>query len=231
MMREAHYEENPMAFRADEAATNGYEKTRNYLIPRTFTPEQRKEAEQALQHIVSECGPPVEGYPTWHPLVPQPDGRHPETLPNERCGYRGLDHTRYFAHGFVTCPYTDGEEVIDSAFEVTCPPGTSITAERLDVSFYSQSTASILVRCEWSAGLEPNHTVPKSIAVPLMLEQELPVWRWAERAETWETMRPYLLGEPHGSRSSLFVTQDTALAIKKIYVAMVESGMYGAAKL
>ena len=44
-------------------------------------------------------------------------------------------------------------------------------------------------------------------------------------------MRPYLLGEPHGSRSSLFVTQDTALAIKKIYVAMVESGMYGAAKL
>jgi hypothetical protein len=60
-----------------------------------------------------------------------------------------------------------------------------------------------------------------------MIEKELPAWRWAERSETWETMRPYLLGQPHGSRSSLFVTQDTALAIKNVYSAMVESGMFG----
>jgi len=40
-------------------------------------------------------------------------------------------------------------------------------------------------------------------------------------------MRPYILGDPHGSRSSLFVSQDTALAMKKIYLAMIESGMYG----
>jgi hypothetical protein len=44
-------------------------------------------------------------------------------------------------------------------------------------------------------------------------------------------MRPYLLGQPHGNRSSLFVTQDTALAIKKIYLAMVESGMFGPVKV
>jgi hypothetical protein len=62
------------------------------------------------------------------------------------------------------------------------------------------------------------------------LEKVLPAWRWAERAETWETMRPYLLGEPHGSRSSLFVAQDTALAMKKIYEAMVETGMFGPSK-
>jgi hypothetical protein len=43
-------------------------------------------------------------------------------------------------------------------------------------------------------------------------------------------MRPYLLGEPHGSRSSLFVGQDTALAMKKIYLAMCESGMFGPVK-
>jgi hypothetical protein len=35
------------------------------------------------------------------------------------------------------------------------------------------------------------------------------------------------LGEPHGSRSSLFVSQETALAMKKIFLAMTDSGMFG----
>jgi len=219
-----------MAFRADEAAASGYEQTKNYLIPRRFTPSQRQEAEQALRKIVEECGPPVNGYPTWHPLVAQHDGRNPVMYPGEGCGYDGLDHTQYFAHGFITCPYHDGKNVIASASSILCPPCASITAERLDVPFYAADATPILVKCDWSVLLEPNHTVPKSLAVPLMLEKELPVWRWAERAETWETMRPYLLGEPHGNRSSLFVTQETALAIKKIYVAMTESGMFGPLK-
>ena len=38
-------------------------------------------------------------------------------------------------------------------------------------------------------------------------------------------------GRPHGSRSSLFVSQDTALAMKKIYIAMAESGMFGPMKM
>jgi hypothetical protein len=220
-----------MAFRADEAASSGYEKTKAYLIPRDFTPSEREQAERALQNIISECGPPVDAYPTWHPLVAQHDSRNPETHPNDRCGYHGLDHTRYFAHGFITCPYDDGQKIIESTNLLQYSDGVSITAEHLDVPFYSTSVNPILVRCEWWAGLELNHTVPKSLAVPLMLEQELPCWRWAQRAETWETMRPYLLGVPHGSRSSLFVTQDTALAIKNIYLAMVDSGMFGANKI
>lgn len=73
--------------------------------------------------------------------------------------------------------------------------------------------------------------MPKKLAVPLMIEKELPAWKWSSRAERWETMRPYLLGAPHGSRSSLFVTQDTALVMKKVYMAMVESGMYGPLKM
>jgi hypothetical protein len=216
-----------MAFRADEAAASGYEKTKSYLIPRQFTPSQRERADEALRDIVSMCGPPVDAYPIWHPLVADHEGRSPETYPNERCGYMGLDHTQYFAHGFITCPYDDGHRVIESAINISCPPCASITAERLDVPFYNNSVQPILVRCEWSVALETNNTVPKSLAVPLMIEKELPAWRWAERSETWETMRPYLLGQPHGSRSSLFVTQDTALAIKNVYSAMVESGMFG----
>lgn len=220
-----------MAFRADEAAASGYEKVKNYLVPRSFTPAQREKAENILDKIAGLCGPAVDAYPSWHPLVAQHNNQHPETYPSEGCGYRGLDHTRYFAHGFVTCPYDDGQRVIDSVRKIDCTPGASITAERLDVTFYNEGTTPILVRCKWHDGLELNHAIPKALAVPLMLEKELPAWRWAERAETWETMRPYLLGEPHGSRSSLFVTQDTALAMKKIYEAMVETGMFGPLKI
>ncbi|WP_170328960.1 hypothetical protein [Ruegeria arenilitoris] len=219
-----------MAFRADEAAANAYERTKKYLVPVTFSPEVRAESEEALLDIVDEIGPAVEGYPTWHPLVSKHNSRNPETEPNERTGYRGLDHTRYFAHGFVTCPYGGAEQVIDSAFEINhhC---ASITAEELDVAFYANGAKPVLVKCEWPEPLNPGKQIPKKLAVPLMLEQELPCWRWAERAERWEVMRPYLLGEPHGSRSSLFVDQETALAMKKAYMAMVESGMFGPLKM
>jgi hypothetical protein len=217
-----------MPFRADESAASGYEKTKNYLIPRSFTPEQREQAEEALRRVVEECGPPVDAYPTWHPLVSHHDSsRDTVTYPSERCGYRGLDHTRYFAQGFITCPYDDGEKVIQSAGSLPYTPGVIISAERVDAPFYNDGVTPVLVKCEWVDGLDEDHAIPKRIAVPLMLEKEVPCWRWAQRAETWETMRPYLLGEPHGSRSSLFVSQETALAMKKIFLAMTDSGMFG----
>lgn len=219
-----------MAFRADEAASSGLERAKKYLIPVTFPPEVRAESEGALLDIVDELGPVVEGYPTWHPLVSTHDDRNPETVPSERTGYRGLDHTRYFAHGFITCPYGGAENVIESAFKIDhhC---ASITAEELSVSFYAEGAKPVLVKCEWSEPLSLGKLIPKKLAVPLMLEKELHCWRWSTRAERWETMRPYLLGEPHGSRSSLFVDQETALAMKRAYMAMVESGMFGPLKM
>lgn len=219
-----------MAFRADEATQNGFERARSYLVSRSFTAAERERSEKGLLEIIDECGPVVEGYPSWHPLVSNHDDRRPETYPSDRCGYQGLDHTIYFAHGFLTCPYVNGEKVAASVYDLPGHPRVAITAEVLDIPFYNTGTQPVLVRCEWDTPLEPNGLVPKSLAVPLMMEQELPVWRWASRAENWETMRPYLLGAPHGSRSSLFVSQDTALAMKKVYMAMVESGMYGPVK-
>ena len=220
-----------MAFRADEAASSGFERARSYLIPRHASPSERDRAEKTLRSVIEVCGPVIEAYPVWHPLVPQRDLRNPERYPSERCGYRGLDHTIYFAHGFITCPYDHGQKVIESSQEFAPLHYASIEVEQLDAKLYADGTTPILVRCEWSQPLEEGHLIPKSLAVPLMLEQELPVWKWAERAETWETMRPYLLGDPHGSRSSLFVGQDTALAIKKIYIALVDSGMFGPIKV
>jgi len=43
-------------------------------------------------------------------------------------------------------------------------------------------------------------------------------------------MRSYLLGEPHGSRSSLLVNQYTGGHMRKILEALNNSGMYGPVK-
>lgn len=219
-----------MAFRADEAALNGYERVKKYLIPVTFEPDVRAKSEDLLLDIIDELGPVVEGYPSWHPLVSTHNPQSPQMTPNEATGYVGLDHTRYFAHGFITCPYTEGDDVIESALGID-HHFASVSAERLNQPFYSESATPILVKCEWSEPLALGKKIRKNVAVPLMLEQEMPCWRWATRAERWEVMRPYLLGEPHGSRSSLFVEQETALAMKKAYMAMVESGMFGPLKM
>lgn len=106
-----------------------------------------------------------------------------------------------------------------------------ITAERLDVQLYNSQATPILVRCTWERELDSDGMVPLAIALPLILEQEVPNWRSAEVAETWETMRPYFLGRPHGSLSSLFVSQETGQAIKKVWNALIHTGMFGPIKV
>lgn len=222
-----------MAFRADEAARVGYERVLSYLVPRPKDADEseRSRSKEAVRDIIDELGPVIDSYPTWHPLVSNHDSRHPQTLPCDRSGYRGLDHTKYFAHGFVTCPYDDGQQVIDSVEALPYNPAAAITAERLDVKLYNPGTTPILVKCRWHHPLEMDGTIPLSIAMPLLLEREIPCWRWAEVAETWETMRHYFLGSPHGSRSSLFVNQETGQGIKKVWNALIYTGMFGPIKV
>lgn len=73
--------------------------------------------------------------------------------------------------------------------------------------------------------------IPLSLAMPLLLEQEVPCWEWSQVAEPWESMRPYFLGTPRGARSSLFVSQETGQAIKKIWEALIYNGMFGPIKV
>lgn len=217
-----------MAFRADEAAQNGFNAVKEYLIPRDFTPEQRKRSENKLIDIIKKYGPVVQSYPSWHPLVTHHHDHDPVITPDERCGYKGLDHTRYFANAFITCPYEDGSKIIDS---VNALPQKShvatIYAKQLDVHFYRTDVTPVLVYCDWNSPLSYNQMIPESLAIPLMLQKELPCWEWAQIPETWETMRLYFLGSPHGSRSSLFVSQETAMKMKKIWELMIGTGMYG----
>ena len=144
-----------MAFRADEAAQAGYEEVEKYLVlrPRDADESERVRSKHALQDIVDELGPVVDRYPTWHPLVRNHDDRHPVTTPSDRCGYKGLDHTRYFANGFITCPYGDGQDVLDSVLALPRHHAAYITAEKLDVQFYNAEATPILVKCNWEEPL------------------------------------------------------------------------------
>lgn len=218
-----------MAFRADEAARVGYEEVEAYLIPRPRNSDESKwdQSKHALRNIVAELGPVVRTYPTWHPLVCNHDEHDPVTTPSERCGYKGLDHTRYFVNGFVTCPYDDGQSVIDSVAALPCHSDAVVVAERLDVNFYNTQATAILVKCKWNKPLPADGMIPSSIVVPLILEKEMPNRQWSKFAETWDSMRPYFLGSPHGSRSSLFVNQETGQTIKRIWESLIHTGMFG----
>lgn len=221
-------------FRANEAAKNGYEYLENYLLPRSLGVDEleRERSKQVLQAIVKEYGAVVESYPTWHPLVwnnsPESNKNKYITTPSEQCGYKGLDHIRHFANAFVTCPYGDGQSVIDSVNALPQNSIATITAKKLDVKLYNLDATPILVMCDWHKPLSTDGTIPLSIALPLILQKELPNLISAERTESWESMRPYLLGIPHGSRSSLFVNQETGQAIKKIWNALINTGVFGA---
>lgn len=222
-----------MAFRADEAVQAGYEEVMSYLVPRARDVEEseRARSREALEEILERCGPVVDSYPSWHPLVCHHDERDPATTPSTRCGYEGLDHTRYLAKGFITCPYGDGQKVLDSVAALPYHEIAEITAKKLDVNLYNERAVPILVECRWKKPLERDGTIPLSIAMALMLDKEVPCWKWSKVAETWETMRPYLLGAPHGSRSSLFVNQEAGQSIKKIWDLLIHTGMFGPIKI
>ena len=220
-------------FRENEAREQGFERARRYLVPRAgeATPAEREKALQVLTDLVAELGPVVEAYPIWHPLVAQLNPVDPVTDPDERSGYRGLDHTIYFAHGFVTCPY-GAPEIVVASVEDAGHPGHKdrdayLSAEIIDAPLYRPGTTPVVVRCNWSVLLESGHFVPRRQAIGRMIEGEVRQWRDADVSESWETMRPYFLGDPYGARSSLFVTQETGMAMKRAWIAISESGMFG----
>lgn len=224
-----------MAFRADEAARALYQGVEDYFLPRRQKGNETAQAKAAalLREISQEIGPVIDTYPTWHPLVSQHDKHNFVVTPGQDCGYEGLDHTRFFRNGFITCPY-GGEynvnKILASVNEMH-HPDAEVTAEVLEgVKLYSEEATPVLVKCVWKRKMNEDGTIPASVAVPLLLESELQCWRWAERTETWDTVRPYFLGTPRGSRSSLFVNQDDGQVIKKVWDTLISSGMFGSIK-
>jgi len=224
--------EYTMTFRANEAKDNGCKEAKNYLIGRDLihhlNDSERIRSENKLREIIGEFGPAVSMYPAWHPLVSHVNDVHRRGgCPRSDGGYQNLDSTRYFVNAFITCPYSDSQAVIDSVENLPRNEVAYICAEELDVKFYADNLTPVLVSCHWRKDINADKTIPASIAIPLMLTQELPAWQSAKVAETWETMRPYFLGSPHGRRSSIFVNQETGQTMQKIWNLLIHTGMFG----
>lgn len=221
-----------MAFRANEEITNGRRAAMGKLLGRGIDGNKLEHSTTVLQELLEQHGPVVQAYPTWHPLVlGNQDHESPAILPGERCGYSGLDHTVYLRGGFITCPYDDGVAILKSVEELSARDASkgiaSITAEKIDAQLYHPNATPVLVTCEWHRPLNRDGTIPTALAVPLLLERELACWRNAQVAETWKTMSTYILGQPCGSRSSLFVNEETGQALKTIWNALINTGMFG----
>lgn len=229
-----------MAYRRNEAMEEGFENAVRYLTPKELTQEEKQELRYYLDDLTVRLGPVVDSYPSWHPLVCNHSSTQPITHPNDECGYRGLDHTIYFANGFLSCPYhrDNGQKIIDSVNELWKGEAykrynhvVSIEAERIEKPLYNSGTDPILVVCNWQKPMPNDKTIPKNIAIGLMLENEVPCWRESQCGETWESMRPYLMGRPCGKRSSMFLDQESGQAMKKVFEAITYSGMFGNLKV
>jgi hypothetical protein len=213
-------------FRANEKAASGRDDA-IYHFSRGFKePGERKAAAAYVDRLIEEFGPVVDGYPSWHPFT-QPTkkedrrGANAHTSPQ---GFEGLDHTIYFRDAFVTAPYSKADRVVASANEKR---NYHIVAEEIvGIPLYFYNTYPVLVKCI-DIPKEPDGTIEKRFALGSMLASELPAWTWAECCESWEDMRRYILGPPCGSRSSLFVNQETGKALREVFELLTRHGLFG----
>ena len=220
-----------MSFRTDFAAEKGTEDALSSFVNLLPT-KYREESAGKLRDIILQYGPVIDSYPCWHPLVaPFQDDRVEGTFPITQLvsggeGYRSLDHTIKLVSGFISCPYSGADRLVESVHQIHANSPIPINAEILDTKFYQDTATSVLVTCKWPER-ESDHTISKRIAVGSMLEQALKGWRDTGVGETWETMRSYFLGYPHGSRSSLFVNQETGQAMKNVWNAILKARVFG----
>lgn len=214
-----------MAFRAEEAKSDGLKAALNYFAgPHTNLSEAEREAASALIQKLSRLyiGPAVHTYPTWHPLMTAKKSKlHDYFYPEDGCGYPHLDHTIYFAHGFITCPYSEQcvDELLKSVASFRKNKVYEITAEILDRPIYAKGAIPVLVSCKWKYSALPL-PIPSGIAVALMLQNELKAWERIDKSTPWEKKASDLLGSPHGQLSSLFVTRETGLKMRKVWQAI-----------
>jgi len=136
-----------MSLNTAKSSETRFESLKNYLIPKNIGHKERERSENKLLEIMDKYGPVIDDYPSWHPLVTHHDPQYPQTYPNESCGYKGLDHTRYFLNAFITCPYSDGQEILESVDSLPHNNIATITAERLDIQLYNYNATPILVSC------------------------------------------------------------------------------------
>ena len=214
-----------MEFRHPKAASEGNAATLEYLTQNLSDPEAGR---KVFKELVEELGNSVDRYPEWHPILTLPSKATSEDYIglSDVPVYRGADHTRYFVRGFLTCPYSDdtADKLVEAVGKVE-----GLTAHRLKTPLYMDNAYPVVVEA-YRIALEGDGTIRCRDAIAWFTENIIKKAMNAEVAETWWTMRTYLLGAPHGSRSSLFVNQYTGGHIRKILETLNDSGVFGPIK-
>lgn len=181
-----------------------------------------------MAEVLTEMGNAVGRHPSWHPILTAPPrGNRDQPSDIMRIeAYEGMDHTQSFVRGFLTCPYSDktADALVDRVNGMA-----GLQARRLDDALYADNAFPVLVSAE-DVELEADGTIRGRDALTWFTRQAAASADTAEVGETWWTMRSHLLGWPHGSRSSLFVNQNTGLHMRRIHEAMNAGGMFGPVK-
>ena len=189
-------------------------------------------------------GPAIFYYPTWHPIVRSEfNGRGDNIFPGFKCGYEGLGYTEGFLNGFITCPYNDGKKVFESVDKINREgwkgffnerglPLVRLVAEKIDFPLYHLNTTPVMVLCDWDESqLMDDGTIAAHEALSLFVDRESKDWKESHQfCESWKTLEPYLVGQPHHGVKSPFVSQAVGKAMKAIYSTLVSSGALGTPK-
>ncbi|PQZ82812.1 MULTISPECIES: hypothetical protein [unclassified Brevundimonas] len=181
-----------------------------------------------VEQLIAELGNATDSYPDWHPILtspPRDSSRHVASLQDVET-YSGLDHTIEFVRGFVTCPYSDeaADQLVSAVSSVP-----NLSARRLSKPLYSDKACPVVVTA-WGVELEADGTIRSRDALRCFVSLLASEAANAQVAETWWNIRSYILGRPHGSRSSLFVNQHTGAHMRKILDVMNDSGIFGPIK-
>lgn len=214
-----------MEFRFPKAVAEQNARGQKFLTENLHDVETGK---AVFNELLSELGNVIESFPSWHPILTAP----PQPLNAFVLGidqldvYDGWDHTIQFVRGFVTCPYSENtaDKLVDAVNSVS-----ELHAYRLESPLYADTACPVVVSAN-DVELEADGTIRSRDALAWFVQHEARFARRAEVAETWWNLRSYLLGRPHGSRSSICVNQHAGSHMRKILEAMNDSGMFGPIK-
>jgi len=211
-----------MEFRAPAVATALNAEVVKYFTKNLSNPEVGR---KVLDEVMSELGSAVESFPDWHPILtapPQKSVWHASSL-SMLSVYDACEHTRRFVKGFITCPYSE-----DAANQLTEDVNQilGLHAYRLDVPLYADNAYPVVVEA-LEVELEADGTIRSRDAIKWFSKKMVKEADNAQVAETWWNIRSYILGQPYGARSSLFVNQYTGVHMRKILEALNNSGLFG----
>jgi hypothetical protein len=215
-----------MEFRYPTAVTQANAMSLAYLTEHLM---DSKAGVSVVEELIGNLGNAIDDYPDWHPIASIPLKEHDNYCSvNNIDLYEGVDHTRYFVRGFVTCPYGEenAEKLVKSVNQYN---DQGLYAYRLDTPLYSDKSYPVVVEAR-NVVLEGDGTIRSRDALAWFVQDTVRHASSAQVAETWWNIRRELLGAPHGSRSSILVNQHTGGHMRKILEAFNNSGMFGPIK-